>query len=99
MAMKNIHLDATNWKTRDDFYDALLPALGAPAWHGRNLDALEETIRDDNINKVKSPYRLHIQMNAHPTAEISKCISVLIEIIKEAQELAVDVQLILERPA
>ncbi|MDR6789332.1 hypothetical protein J2Y58_002703 [Sphingomonas sp. BE138] len=35
-----IRLDARAWQTREHFRAALLPALGAPAWHGRNLNAL-----------------------------------------------------------
>ena len=56
--MKEIRLDASKWKTSDDFYDALLPALGAPAWHGRNLDALNDSISSDEINEVALPFRL-----------------------------------------
>jgi RNAse (barnase) inhibitor barstar len=53
--MKEIRLDASKWKTRGDFYDALLPALEAPAWHGRNLDALNDSIGGDEINEVRLP--------------------------------------------
>ena len=56
--MKEIKLDASNWKTTDDFYDALLLSLGAPAWHGRNLDALNDSISSDEINDVRLPYRI-----------------------------------------
>jgi RNAse (barnase) inhibitor barstar len=56
--MKEIRLEASKWKTRDDFYDALLPALGAPAWHGRSLDALNDSIGSDEINELRLPFRL-----------------------------------------
>ena len=55
--MKEIRLDASKWKTSEDFYDALLPALGAPAWHGRNLDALNDSIGSGDINEVRLPFR------------------------------------------
>jgi len=59
--MKKIVLDASAWREPDDFYDSLLPAIGAPAWHGRNLDAIEETIfYDDRINAVQPPYEVQI---------------------------------------
>jgi hypothetical protein len=48
--MKEINLDARAWRNRDDFYGALLPSLGAPHWHGRNLDALNDSLRYDDIN-------------------------------------------------
>jgi RNAse (barnase) inhibitor barstar len=56
--MEEIRLDTSKWKTSDDFYDALLPALGAPTWHGRNLDALNDSISSDEINEVRLPLRL-----------------------------------------
>ena len=56
--MKEIRLDASKWKTEDDFYNALLPALGAPAWHGHNLDALNDSIGGDEINDVRLPFRV-----------------------------------------
>lgn len=37
--MKLIELDASGWTKPLDFYLALLPQLGAPDWHGLNLDA------------------------------------------------------------
>ena len=55
--MKEIRLDASSWKTQDDFYDTILPALRAPAWHGRNLDALNDSISSDQINGVRLPIR------------------------------------------
>jgi len=58
--MKEINLDAATWRDRDDFYDALLPALGAPTWHGRSLYALTDTLGADDINDVKLP--LHIKI-------------------------------------
>ena len=55
--MKEIRLDASKWKTRDDFYDALLLSLGAPVWHGRSLDALNDSISSDETNEVRLPFR------------------------------------------
>jgi RNAse (barnase) inhibitor barstar len=58
--MKEIALDASAWQDRDDFYDALLPALGAPGWHGRNLDALNDSISSDDISAMRLPFRIKI---------------------------------------
>lgn len=59
--MQIIELDATTWATIDDFYDALFQALGAPKWHGRNLNALDETmVWDSEINALKPPYLIRI---------------------------------------
>jgi len=58
--MTTITMDGAAWLTPDDFYAALLPALGAPDWHGHNLDALEESIRDGDINRVNPPFAVRI---------------------------------------
>ena len=42
--MREILLNASNWKTSSDFYAALLPAIGAPDWHGDSVNALIASI-------------------------------------------------------
>ena len=59
--MNDINLDATTWRKRDDVYDALLPALRAPAWHGRKLDALNDSLGGDDLNEVRLPFRISIR--------------------------------------
>ncbi|MBC9884143.1 barstar family protein, partial [Bradyrhizobium sp. INPA01-394B] len=39
-----------------DFYDALLAALGAPEGHGRNLNALIDSMVWAGMNAVEAPY-------------------------------------------
>lgn len=58
--MRIIQLDATKWTTYDDFYNALLPSIGAPEWHGRNLNALVDSMIWGGINAVKPPYAVKI---------------------------------------
>ena len=57
--MKVIRLEATGWRSSEDFYSELLPQLGAPAWHGRNLNALEDSL-SGGINKVEPPFRVEL---------------------------------------
>jgi len=45
----------------DDVYDGLLKALGAPDWHGRNLDALIDSMGTGSINEVEPPYLIRIE--------------------------------------
>lgn len=61
---KNLCLDADSWKTRDDVYDAFFSAVGAPSWHGRNFDALNDSIATGGINRIEVPYNLVVQHNA-----------------------------------
>src|ERR1700719_2439043 len=58
--MRIIKLDATNWKTVIDFYDALLAAIGAPKWHGESPDALVDSMIWGGINAVEPPYSVQI---------------------------------------
>ena len=63
--MQVIELDASDWKTTEDFYDALLSALGAPDWHGRSGVALVDTMLHDDVNKVVPPYRVEVRNSAN----------------------------------
>jgi RNAse (barnase) inhibitor barstar len=59
--MKVITLDASAWRSPEDFYSALLPQLGAPAWHGRNLDALDDSLGGGEINVLEPPFRVEVE--------------------------------------
>ena len=58
--MKRIELDAREWRTDLDFYEALLAALGAPRWHGRNINALIDSMIYGGINEIDPPYKIVI---------------------------------------
>jgi len=59
--MRIIDLDATHWKTWEDFYAALLAALGAPDWHGDSVNALVDSMIWGEINKIDPPYRIVVR--------------------------------------
>jgi RNAse (barnase) inhibitor barstar len=52
--------NAESWKSADDVYDAFFAAVHAPNWHGRNLDALNDSIATGGMNEVEVPYRLTV---------------------------------------
>jgi len=58
--MRGLNLDGTNWKTRDDSYDSFFHAVGSPIWHGRNFNALRDSIAGGQVNRVELPYTIHI---------------------------------------
>lgn len=58
--MKLIKLDASNWSRPLDFYKAILPAIGAPDWHGASVDALTESMVWGEINSLEPPYIVQI---------------------------------------
>jgi RNAse (barnase) inhibitor barstar len=59
--MREIVLNGADWAAKDDVYNAFFRAIGAPEWHGRNLDALADSISGGSINQVEVPYRLVIK--------------------------------------
>jgi Barstar (barnase inhibitor) len=42
--VEEIELHGADWGAADDFYAAYFAAVGAPEWHGRNLDALWDSL-------------------------------------------------------
>jgi Barstar (barnase inhibitor) len=56
-----LELNAAGWCSSDDVYDAFFKAVGAPEWHGRNFDALNDSIGTGSINKTEVPYRIVIR--------------------------------------
>jgi len=59
--VRELILDGASWRTQDDVYDAFFRAVGAPAWHGRNFNALRDSIATGSINAIDLPYRLLIK--------------------------------------
>jgi len=59
-AMRIIELNAENWRTALDFYSALLAALGTPKSHGRNLNALVDSMVWGEMNRIEPPYTIRI---------------------------------------
>ena len=66
--MTLIELDASGWSRKERFYAALLPALRAPAWHGHNLDALNDSRFAGGINEVEPPLHVRV-MDAEALSE------------------------------
>ncbi|HYM31117.1 MAG TPA: barstar family protein, partial [Candidatus Cybelea sp.] len=82
--MKIIDMDGSAWNSVADFYDVILPALGAPKWHGRNLDALNDSISGNDINEVRLPYTIRIRgaanMNATARAMVERFRELILEL-------------------
>ncbi len=66
-----LRLNAADWKTPDDVYDSLFAQIGAPAWHGHNFNALNDSIVTGGVNSVEVPYALSVEGldNATPNAQ------------------------------
>lgn len=46
---------------RDAFYDAILAQMDAPEWHGRDLNALQDSLVVGSISPVGPPFRFEIR--------------------------------------
>ncbi|HEV2618563.1 MAG TPA: barstar family protein [Acidobacteriaceae bacterium] len=58
--MREVILDGSKWQRPDDLYDSFFQAVGAPKWHGRNFNALRDSISTGQINQIEVPYRIVI---------------------------------------
>lgn len=70
-----IILDGQDWKTEGDFIEAVLAAVDAPSWHGRNYNALRDSFIAGAINGLEPPYDFVIKPPAHPTPELVDAIA------------------------
>lgn len=83
--MKRISVDISDCKTVDDFYGILLSSLEAPDWHGRNLDALWDSITSD-INNVMPPYSIDLSAGSNLPPSIAALVSRVKTLFDEARE-------------
>jgi hypothetical protein len=83
---KQIKLDARQWRKIDDFYDALLEAIEAPAWHGRNINALADSMVCGGINALEPPFSISISHADALSEEIRAHIGYAAETIQMVRE-------------
>jgi RNAse (barnase) inhibitor barstar len=95
--MKEFVLDGSMWQTRDDVYDAFFKAVGAPDWHGRNFDALNDSIAAGDINKIEVPYRLIIRHYDSIGVGATKMASDFVDLIHEIGARGCPVEIVVEK--
>jgi RNAse (barnase) inhibitor barstar len=95
--MNEVVLDGSTWQTRDDVYDAFFAAVGAPSWHGRNLDALNDSIATGQINKIEVPYRLIIRHYNLIGEGAMKMASDFVDLIRDIRASGCPVEIVLEK--
>jgi len=93
--MRTLLLEGEHWRTRDDFYDVFFAAVGAPAWHGRNFDALRDSIGMGDINQIEIPYEIHITGLSPMSPEARQVVQAFRDLIDnlKAEGAAVAIQL------
>lgn len=92
--MTEIILDGTEWKSETDFYSAFFAAVQAPDWHGRNLDALWDSITGGGINRCNLPYTIRLMGIEKMTPKARMMVDRFCALIAEAKTEGFQVELI-----
>ena len=82
-----IQLDWSEIKSEEIFYDVFLPQVKAPEWHGRNLDALNDSLVTGDINQINPPYEI-INCNVSRVPEDNR--DFMRKVLKIFQESAIE---------
>jgi RNAse (barnase) inhibitor barstar len=97
--MKELTLDGAGWTTNDDVYSAFFLAVGAPEWHGRNFNALNDSIANGSINKVEVPYRVVLKNYDLISGEAKKMTDDFVDLIHEIAARGYPVEVRLDNAA
>lgn len=82
--MTRVRLDAAGWQVREDFWEALLPGIGAPEWHGHSLDALFDALVAD-LTTAKPPLTVEIAGAARTPAALVAYLTRIAEVFRDAE--------------
>jgi hypothetical protein len=80
-----IELDATNWRSWQDFCNALKAAVGSCEGHGDGIDAWIDSIIYGGMNSVEAPYVVRISGTANCGATLKEELTEFSEAIREAR--------------
>ena len=56
--MRTLTIAGESLTTMDDAFSALFAAWKAPSWHGRNFNALRDSLITGDINGIEPPFRI-----------------------------------------
>jgi hypothetical protein len=71
-------------------------ASWAPSWHGRNFDALNDSIANGEINKVEVPYRLVIINFDLIGVDAKKMGSDFVDLVREIAARGVPIEIVVQ---
>ncbi len=72
----------SDWYWENDFYSAFLSSCRRPKWHGRNFDALRDSIAGGGINKIEVPYRIVIRDAPRGNKMVKRVLSEFTDLIR-----------------
>jgi len=81
--VREIILDASRWRTDVDLIEAVIKGLEGPDWHGRNYNALYDSIVGGSINSIEPPYEFVFTHFGTVNAEVGDAIRYFREQIME----------------
>jgi RNAse (barnase) inhibitor barstar len=81
--MKELVLDDSSWNKPADLYNVFFRAVGAPSWHGRNFNALIDSIETGQINAIEVPYCIVIRNYDRIGSGAVKITADFVSLIKE----------------
>ena len=91
--MIEITLDWKKINSYEEFYDSLLSQLEAPDWHGRNMNALADSIVTGSINKIEPPYRVLSLNESEENSALCGIVDTVITILEEAIKSGREIEL------
>jgi RNAse (barnase) inhibitor barstar len=94
--MKELFMDASKWNSLDDLYDSFFEAVKAPAWHGRNLNAVRDSIRAGQINEIEVPYCLVLKHSDRIPAHLKENAEFFIELVSNLAKEGIPVKIRIE---
>ena len=95
--MRELILDGLTWEKGDDVYDAFFRAVGAPEWHGRNFNALIDSIEKGDINAIEVPYRLIIKHRDSVGVGAEQMVTDFVDLIREIAASGCPVEIVVEK--
>ena len=84
--MREIVMDGKDWNVPDDVYDSFFGAVGAPAWHGRNFNALRDSIAVGDINKIEVPYIIIMRNYGSIGSGAKQLATEFVQLVKELHD-------------
>ena len=83
--MRIVELNAQDWRTVLDYYDALKEALGSCPGHGDSPDAWVDSMIYGDMNEIEAPYVVRITGTANCGDHLMAEIRLLAKVIREAR--------------
>ncbi|MEM0966087.1 MAG: barstar family protein [Verrucomicrobiota bacterium] len=81
-----VEIDWNQISSIGEFFDTALPQCQSPAWHGRNLNALQDSWVTGDINPKGPPYHFRFKRNPKQNEEMDRIRETVEKIARESVE-------------